>query len=64
MNKKTIAEFVENEKCLQVLKEIGIDYCQGFYIGRPDNLPVETGIEPDYAGISNSNVIGLFRNHI
>lgn len=35
MGKKTIAEFVENESILQMLREIGIDYAQGYYIGRP-----------------------------
>ncbi len=31
-----IAEFVENEKILNRLKEIGIDYAQGYYIGKPN----------------------------
>ena len=35
MNKKTIAEFVENEEILAMLKIIGIDYAQGFGIGMP-----------------------------
>ncbi|WP_176461869.1 GGDEF domain-containing protein [Anaeromicrobium sediminis] len=30
-----IAEFVENDKILNVLKEIGIDYGQGYHIGKP-----------------------------
>jgi len=34
---KTIAEFVENEDVLKVLKSIGIDYGQGFYLGKPDS---------------------------
>ena len=33
--KETIAEFVEDEATLNVLREIGIDYAQGFFIGRP-----------------------------
>lgn len=32
----TIAEFVENEEIYNILKEIGINYCQGYYIGKPD----------------------------
>lgn len=32
---KTIAEFVENEEILNVLREIGVDYAQGYYIGKP-----------------------------
>jgi diguanylate cyclase (GGDEF)-like protein/PAS domain S-box-containing protein len=34
-NKKTIAEQVEDAETLDYLKEIGIDYSQGFYTGRP-----------------------------
>ena len=35
LGKKTIAEFVENEATLEVLKEFGIDYAQGYHIGKP-----------------------------
>lgn len=35
LNKKTIVEFVENKQALEVLKEIGVDYVQGYYIDRP-----------------------------
>ncbi len=34
MGIKTIAECVENEETLSLLKEIGIDYVQGFLLGR------------------------------
>ena len=34
-NKKTIAEQVEDAETLAYLKEIGIDYSQGYYTGRP-----------------------------
>lgn len=37
-NIKTIAEFVENENIYNILKEIGIDYSQGFYFGKPMQL--------------------------
>ena len=30
MGKKTIAEFVEDEETLEILREIGIDYAQGW----------------------------------
>ncbi len=36
LNKKTIVEFVENKQALDILKEIGVDYVQGYYIGRPE----------------------------
>ncbi len=35
MGKVTIAEFVENEAILGKLREIGVDYAQGYGIGRP-----------------------------
>lgn len=33
--KKTIAEFVDNEKVLDLLREYAIDYAQGFLLGKP-----------------------------
>ena len=39
MGKKTIAEFVENEQVLESLREIGVDYAQGYQIEKP--LPLE-----------------------
>lgn len=38
MNKKTIAEFVENETILDKLRELGVNYVQGYGIGRPEPL--------------------------
>ncbi|MDH3644661.1 MAG: EAL domain-containing protein, partial [Gammaproteobacteria bacterium] len=35
---KTIAEFVENDAILAHLREAGIDYAQGYGIGRPAPL--------------------------
>jgi diguanylate cyclase (GGDEF)-like protein/PAS domain S-box-containing protein len=35
LGKQTIAEFVEDEKSLQLLKSYGVDYAQGYYLGRP-----------------------------
>jgi len=36
--KKTIAEYVEDEETLNVLKELGVDYAQGYYLGKPNQL--------------------------
>ncbi len=33
----TIGEFVENVEILNVLKEIGVNYAQGFYLGMPES---------------------------
>ncbi len=38
MGKKTVAEFVESEAVLQKLREIGVDFVQGYGIGRPARL--------------------------
>jgi diguanylate cyclase (GGDEF)-like protein len=35
MNLETIAEFVENDDILKILKDIGVDYAQGFGIQKP-----------------------------
>jgi diguanylate cyclase (GGDEF)-like protein/PAS domain S-box-containing protein len=39
LDKKTVAEFVENEQSLNMLREIGVTYAQGFYFSKPK--PVE-----------------------
>jgi diguanylate cyclase (GGDEF)-like protein/PAS domain S-box-containing protein len=39
MGKKTIAEFVENEAIFNLLNELGVDYAQGYGIGKP--VPLE-----------------------
>lgn len=35
---ETIAEYVENEKILNMISEMGVDYVQGFAIGKPEPL--------------------------
>ncbi len=35
MGKKTVAEFVENQTILDILKTLGVDYAQGYGIGKP-----------------------------
>lgn len=39
LGKKAVAEYVENEEILNILKEMGIDFVQGYHIGHP--IPVE-----------------------
>ena len=38
LGKQTIAEFVEDQEILDMLREIGLDCAQGFHIGRPRPL--------------------------
>jgi len=38
MGLKTIAEFVEDAPTLNILRQIGVDYVQGFYLSRPEPL--------------------------
>jgi Amt family ammonium transporter len=44
MGLKTIAEFVESETILEKLRDIGIDYVQGYYIDRPRPLEQLEGV--------------------
>ncbi|BCD60143.1 MULTISPECIES: EAL domain-containing protein [unclassified Nitratiruptor] len=38
MEKKVVAEYVENEEIFTILEKIGVDYAQGYYIGKPKSL--------------------------
>jgi diguanylate cyclase (GGDEF)-like protein/PAS domain S-box-containing protein len=44
-NKKSVAEFVEDENTLKILEQYGVDYVQGFYIGKP---LAQLSMVPDY----------------
>lgn len=35
LNIKTVAEFVHSEEIFEIVKDMGIDYSQGFYLGTP-----------------------------
>lgn len=35
LNKKTVAEFVEDEETLQMLRAWGVDYAQGYHVAKP-----------------------------
>ncbi len=41
MGKRTIAEFVETDECLEAVRDIGVDYSQGYGIARPTPLDDE-----------------------
>lgn len=39
LGKKTVAEFVEDQDTLNILRDIKVDYAQGYHVGRP--MPIE-----------------------
>jgi len=38
MDKQVVAEFVQDEKSSAILKEIGVDFLQGYGIDKPHKL--------------------------
>jgi len=51
MNIKTIAEFVEDQETLQAVREVGVDYAQGYVIARPAPIEIALFSDPVDAGI-------------
>jgi EAL domain-containing protein (putative c-di-GMP-specific phosphodiesterase class I) len=43
MELETIAEYVENDKTRNLLKELGVDYAQGHVSGKP--VPLEQALQ-------------------
>jgi PAS domain S-box-containing protein/diguanylate cyclase (GGDEF)-like protein len=39
LNRKTIVEYVHNEKIYEIVREIGADYSQGYFLGEPQSQP-------------------------
>ena len=48
LGKKTVAEFVTDEGALSVVRELGVDYAQGYLIGQP--VPFETFVSTHLVG--------------
>lgn len=42
MNKKIVAEYVENGLILEVLRSLGVDYYQGFQVSQPQPIGLRT----------------------
>jgi len=40
LGKRTVAECVENDETLVLLREMGVDLAQGNYLGRPEPVAV------------------------
>ena len=55
LGKHTVAEFVEDEATLQLLRNLGVDFAQGYFVGRPEPLPGPSQLSsgrPDAAALS------------
>ncbi len=48
LGKKTIAEFVEDESTMELLRAYGIDYAQGYHLGKPEVVRFFRPIVPHY----------------
>ena len=47
MGKRTIAEFVQDDATIDLLTKLGVDYAQGFHLGRPGrSFRMPTGCAP------------------
>ncbi len=46
LGKITIAEFVESARTLQLLKKIGVDYVQGYFVGKPQSQLDDPALVP------------------
>jgi len=47
---KSIAEYVNNQETLEILKFYGVDYAQGYFIGKPAALPSQVSLPKTIAG--------------
>ena len=52
---RTIAEFVENEAIVTQLRNIGVDYAQGYHFSRPEPLVGDGNVIPLNKKTSKSN---------
>jgi EAL domain-containing protein (putative c-di-GMP-specific phosphodiesterase class I) len=47
MGMRTIAEFVENGQVFERVRELGVDYVQGHYLGKPQSIVETVNAEVD-----------------
>ena len=38
LNIMTIAEFVSSKEILKIVKKLNVDYAQGYYVGKPEEV--------------------------
>ncbi len=60
LGKTTVAEFVEDEDSFQLFRQYGIDYCQGYLLGKPELSRVNRGTNQGSVK-QTSSVIKLVR---
>ena len=58
LNKKTIAEYVQDAATMELLKEFGVDFVQGFYLGEPTKDITRQGFDDALEKV-NSNIVNL-----
>ncbi len=54
-----VAEGIETEAELRIVRELGIDYGQGYFLGRPNLVPAATILAPAAEVISSSKIAVL-----
>ena len=55
MGKRTIAEFVGDQDSVDVLTQLGVEYGQGYFLGRPQPLAEHLAREPRITRTADSN---------
>jgi diguanylate cyclase (GGDEF)-like protein len=53
LGKRTIAEFVETPQTLEVLRRLGVDYGQGYHLGKPRLLELHGQVEGDAQALAD-----------
>jgi PAS domain S-box-containing protein len=48
---KTVAEGVEDRRTVELARELGVDFAQGYYVGRPRALPEPSTVAPPLNGL-------------
>jgi len=54
LRRATVAEFVGDAETLQLLREFGVDFVQGFYLGKPQECPAGLFSLPEAPGITRT----------
>ena len=58
MGMQTVAEFVENDAIVDVLRTVGVDYAQGYGICPPQPLEIFERVEFQESGMQSALIMG------